>query len=103
MLYATVHAKEYWPLEYEKCQNMHKHLQRMGVVNYQFTVERRMITSPTHPEYKMTLVRWAHDPNTWTNKREVLLETDDTHQMEAALLVLISEAESQVGKSMVLP
>jgi len=96
MLYATVKDKSQWPMKWEKCELMHKHLNRMNW-NYQLIIERRMLFDAFHPEYRGVLVRWTHGPTSVggasVSKHEVLLETFDPEQMESALLMLISEAE----------
>ena len=102
MLYATI-DKQRWdslPAEWDKVQDMFKYLNRM-VWGYQLTMERRMIMSPTHPEFQCTLIRWengtkSNDPK----KREVLLETSDHTQMEAALFMLINEFEPAYKEAM---
>ena len=92
MLYAPVQAKDYWPLEWEKCFNMHKHLNQFSW-NYQFILEKKMFAAYEGPEYMCVLVKWVE--SNVERKRDVLLETDDPKQMEAALLMLINEAEAQ--------
>jgi hypothetical protein len=90
MLYATVKDKSQWPMKWEKCELMAKHLNRM-TWSYQLGIERRMLFDAFHPEFRGVLVKWV--PENDDKKREVLLETSDPEQMEAALLMLISEAE----------
>ena len=92
MLYAPVQAKDYWPLEWEKCFNMHRHLNQMAW-NYQFILEKKMFAVQFGPEYRCALVKWVSEKD--ERRRDVLLETDDPKQMEAALLMLINEAEAQ--------
>jgi hypothetical protein len=83
-----------WPLEWEKCNDMFKYLNRM-MWGYQLNIERRMLYSALHPEYRCVLVKWDEDRanNNEQRKREVLLETSDPAQMEATLFMLINEAE----------
>lgn len=86
-----------WPLAWEKCDDMFKYLSRM-TWGYQLTIERRMFYSETHPEYRCVLVKWVDKENKPVltdrdKKREVLLETTDPAQMEAALFMLINEVE----------
>lgn len=104
MLYATI-DKQRWdslPAEWDKVQDMFKYLNRMAW-GYQLTMERRMIMSPTHPEFQCTLIRWAdgdNKPMLSSRKREVLLETTDHTQMEAALFMLINEHEPAFKEAM---
>ena len=95
MLYAQVKDKGMWPMKWEKCELMAKHLNRMSW-SYQLNIERRMLFDTFHPEFRGVLVRWENNPITRDHKREVLLETSDPEQMEAALFMLISEAEQAV-------
>lgn len=83
-----------WPLDWEKCHDMHKYLNRI-MWGYQLNIERRMFYSEVDPEYRCSLIRWEEHRmnNLDQRKREVLLETTDPAQMEAALTMLISEAE----------
>lgn len=84
-----------WPLEWEKCQDMHNYLQRM-TWGYQLNLERRMLFSETASEYRCVLVKWVNGENRpilKERRREVLLETSDPAQMEAALFMLINEVE----------
>jgi hypothetical protein len=98
MLYAQVNDKSQWPMKWEKCELMHKHLNRMSW-SYQLILERRMLFDALHPEYRGVLVKWENGPTSVggasVSKHGVLLETSDPEQMEAALLMLISEAEEQ--------
>lgn len=104
MLYARMndHKNKHmdWPLEWEKCNDMFKYLNRM-MWGYQLNIERRMLYSALHPEYRCVLVKWEQETPTAQHtqtdlpkkKREVLLETSDPAQMEATLFMLINEAE----------
>lgn len=86
-----------WPLEWEQCNDMFQYLQRM-TWGYQLNLERRMFYSETDPEYRCVLVKWVSEENKPildNKKREVLLETSDPKQMEAALFMLINEVEVQ--------
>jgi len=99
MLYAQVKDKAMWPMKWEKCELMHKHLNSISW-SYQLQIERRMLFDAVHPEFRGVLVKWT--PNTSITRdmvREVLLETGDPEQMEAALFMLINEAE-QAAKAM---
>lgn len=105
MLYATI-DKQRWdslPAEWDKVQDMFKYLNRMAW-GYQLTMERRMIMSPTHPEFQCTLIRWENvelkGPDYNNRKREVLLETSDHTQMEVALFMLINEVEPAFKEAM---
>jgi len=96
MLYAQVKDKSQWPMKWEKCELMHKHLNRM-TWSYQLILERRMLFDSLHPEFRGVLTRWTHGATSVgggiVSKHGVLLETSDPDQMESALLMLISEAE----------
>ena len=105
MLYAQVnHYKNKgkgieWPLEWEQCNDMFQYLQRM-TWGYQLNLERRMFYSEVDPEFRCVLVKWVNEDNKpiltdRDKKREVLLETSDPKQMEAALFMLINEVEVQ--------
>jgi hypothetical protein len=92
MLYGQL-SKDVWatalPLHWEKTQDMHKYLRRMV---YAYTLEfGQAMFSVTEPRFQCTLIRWENHGG--GNKRDVLLETSDPAQMEAVLLILISEAE----------
>jgi hypothetical protein len=98
MLYATIN-KDRWdsiPAEWDEVQDMFKYLNRM-TYGTQLTFESRMFNTGEGYPYRAVLIRWNNitHPDTNTNKREVLLETSDPEQMEAALLMLISEAETE--------
>ena len=95
MLYATI-EKNSWemalPPTWDKVRNMFDYLNRMAW-GYQLTFETKMFATPG-PSIRCVLIKWesggiARD----MKKREVLLETSDPAQMEAALFMLISEAE----------
>ncbi len=98
MLYAQVKDKAHWPMKWEKCELMAKHLNRI-TYNYQLHIEKRMLFDEFHPEFRAVLVKWENNLLTRDMKREVLLETFDPEQMEAALFMLINEAE-QTQKAM---
>lgn len=92
MLYAQVKDKAHWPMKWEKCELMHKHLNSISW-SYQLQIERRMLFDAVHPEFRGVLVKWNNNQVTRDIVREVLLETSDPEQMEAALFMLINEAE----------
>jgi hypothetical protein len=102
MLYAPL-KKEVWgtalPASWDKSQDMFKYLQSM-TWGYQIVFESRMIYSAIEPAIKCLLIRWEDGRNvvkpTGDKNREVLLETSDPEQMEAALFMLINEAEQAV-------
>lgn len=104
MLYATI-DKQRWdslPAEWDKVQDMFKYLQRMAW-GYQLTMEARMFNTQGSYPYQCTLIRWAdgdNKPMLSSRKREVLLETTDHTQMEAALFMLINEHEPAYKESM---
>jgi hypothetical protein len=101
MLYTPVQAKDYWPLEWEKCFNMHRHLTQTGAFNYQFTLEKKMLALRDGPEYRCLLIKWGVQANARNGhrEREVLLETSDPKHMESVLFVLINEAEAQAKEN----
>ena len=99
MLYAQVKDKGMWPMKWEKCDLMTKHLQGI-TYSYQLHIERRMLFDMEHPEFRGVLVKWRANSVTRDMVREVLLETGDPEQMEAALFMLINEAE-QAQKAVV--
>ena len=100
MLYATIdkHRWDSLPAEWDKVQDMFKYLQRM-VWGYQLTMETRMFNTEGSYPYQCTLIRWSDGRNPKPinaidgKTREVLLETTDHTQMEAALFMLINEHE----------
>jgi hypothetical protein len=92
MLYARVNEKATWPLVWEECQDMHKYLNKMSYT-YQLVLEKRMFATQFGAEYRGVLIRWNGKQYPETNRREVLLETDDPAQMKATLFMLINEAE----------
>jgi hypothetical protein len=95
MLYAQVKDKGMWPMKWEKCQLMHEHLNRISW-SYQLSVEKRMLfDAGWYSEYRGVLLKWTPNSMTRDMVREVLLETCDPEQMEAALFMLINEAEEQ--------
>ena len=99
MLYARVSDKSQWPMKWAKCEDMFKYLNRM-TYGFQLQIERRMLFDAVHPEFRGVLVKWSPNSNiTRDMVREVLLETGDPEQMEAALFMLINEAE-QAAKAM---
>ena len=101
MLYATM-DKDRWsnlPPEWDEVQDMFKYLNRM-TWGHQITFESRLFSAPDAPKYRCTLILWESVPPKgnlagYDRKREVLLETSDPEQMEAALFMLISEAEAE--------
>lgn len=92
MLYAQVKDKSMWPMAWEKCELMGKHLNRI-TYGYQVEIHAKMFATREGPEYRGVLVRWGVIRD--EQKREVLLDTDSPEQMESALFMLINEAETQ--------
>lgn len=95
MLYAQIETNSWemaLPPTWDKVRNMFDYLNRMAW-GYQLTFETKMFATPG-PSIRCVLIKWERD----TKKREVLLETSDPAQMEAALLMLISEAEQEDKK-----
>ena len=97
MLYAEFDRKQMLlPIAWDKCEAMFMHLKQL-TWGYQLIAERRMFQTPG-PEYRCVLVKWSSGVSAAVmqdKKREVLLETSDPEQMEAALFMLINEAEAQ--------
>ena len=97
MLYAQL-SKDVWgtalPASWDKAQSMFDYLHKM-TYGYQITFETRMIYSVIDPAFRCSLIRWGENRANGNEprQREVLLETSDPAQMEAALTMLISEAE----------
>lgn len=99
MLYVSIGkhmSEDAWhniPAKWDKAQDMHKYLRRM-TYGYQLDFETKMFAIPDGEPYRCVLVRWENALGSVSQrKREVLLETTDPAQMEAVLLMLISEAE----------
>jgi hypothetical protein len=92
MLYAQVKDKTMWPMKWEKCEAMFKHLNRM-TYGFQLEIHGKMFATQDGPEHRAVLVKWVPNSVTRDMVREVLLETFDPEQMEAALFMLINEAE----------
>ena len=100
MLYAQMTDKAMWPMKWAKCEDMFKYLNRI-TYGFQLQIERRMLYDAVHPEFRGVLVKWVSvgGGNAMSTNREILLETFDPEQMEAALFMLINEAE-QAAKAM---
>jgi hypothetical protein len=81
------------PMEWDKSQDMFRYLNSLAW-GYQLNMEKRMFAT-AGAEYRASLIRWDNNGITRDNKRVVLLETSDPKQLEAALLMLINEAETQ--------
>lgn len=98
MLYAQVKDKSMWPMAWEKCELMGKHLNRI-TYGYQVEIHAKMFvrnqTRSRVSEYRGVLIKWMPNAVTRDMRREVLLDTDNPEQMEAALFMLINEAEAQ--------
>jgi hypothetical protein len=92
MLYARVSDKSQWPLKWEKCEAMFKHLNRM-TYGFQLEIHGKMFATQDGPEHRAVLIKWVNNSVTRDMKRETLLDTCDPEQMEAALFMLINEAE----------
>ena len=100
MLYARVSDKSQWPMKWAKCEDMFKYLNRM-TYGYQLEIHGKMFATQDGPEHRGVLIKWMSvgSGSTISTKREILLETFDPEQMEAALFMLINEAE-QASKNM---
>lgn len=95
MLYGQINRDLHvLPMEWDKSEAMFKHLNKL-TWGYQFQAERKLFQTDG-PEYKCTLVKWERTMNSRESKREVLVSTSDPAQMEAALYMLINEAETQI-------
>ncbi len=94
MLYAQVKDKAMWPMKWAKCEDMFKYLNRMAY-GFQFEIHGKMFATQDGPEHRAVLIKWMSvgSGSTISTKRETLLETHDPEQMEAALFMLINEAE----------
>ena len=84
--------KAMWPMKWAKCEDMFKYLNRM-TYGFQLEIHGKMFATQDGPEHRAVLIKWGNNPLTRDMKREVLLETCDPEQMEAALFMLINEAE----------
>lgn len=95
-VYGQIH-RDAWgtalPICWDKVQSMFKYLNSMSW-SYQLIFETRLISHPLHPSIRCTLIRWEETKT--ERERNVLLQTDDGEQMEAALLMLINEAEQHL-------
>jgi hypothetical protein len=98
MLYAAIKDKAMWPMKWEKCEAMFKHLHRL-TYSYQFEIHGKMFATQDGPEHRAVLVKWVPVDTLRNMARETVLETFDPEQMEAALFMLINEAE-QAAKAM---
>jgi hypothetical protein len=94
MLYAQVKDKTMWPMKWAKCEDMFKYLNRM-TYGFQLEIHGKMFATQDGPEHRGVLIKWVGNYGSPVRdmQREVLLETGDPEQMEAALFMLINEAE----------
>ena len=95
MLYARV-DKEHWPMEWEKCELMFNHLQRI-VWGYQMTLARKMFATEG-ADYECSIIRWENGVSAavkQNKERTVLVISSDPKQIETTLFMLINEAEVQ--------
>ena len=87
-------------MHWDKIHEMYKWLQKVQsrgpylpayAPRYQLLLECRLFSEDEGlvPTFRAALVRWVD------NKREVLLESSNPAQVEAALLMLISSAEDE--------
>lgn len=96
MLYATIDKKlwgVYVPMRWDKVQVMFQHLNRM-TWGYTLEFASSMFNLPEHPPIQARLIHWESSFPA-ASKRVVLVETTEPEQMEAALFMLINEAEAQ--------
>lgn len=82
------------PMRWDKVQSMFLHLNKMAW-GYQMTFDVNVFSSSVQPPYRCTLVRWGSRALI-CQKREVVLQTAEPQQMEAALFMLISNAEQEI-------
>ena len=95
MLYAPVSKRAMWMLAWEEIEYLEKELKRINA-SYQVGAEQRMFAFGDHPEYRFVLLKWSHNPNTFENKREEVLVTNDVQHMASVLKMLILvEGESE--------
>ena len=100
MLYAEIRPSEWGsavPMNWDKSQSMFHHLKKMTNPSsgYQLVFEQRMFYSPLDKLFRCQLVQWRDDG--LVRKRDVLLETTEPEQMEAALLMLIAARKHDDG------
>ena len=80
-------------MEWEKCELMFNHLQRI-VWGYQMTLARRMFATEG-AEFECSIIRWDNKQYPETTRRTVLVISSDPKQIETTLFMLINEAEVQ--------
>lgn len=79
---------------WDKTQEMFKHLNRIRW-GYQLEMQSRILQwSTTESQFRAALIKWEMVDG--TRKREVLVETDDPAQIEAALLMLLNQAALEI-------
>jgi len=104
----TVYARidrEAWgsalPMSWDKTQNMFRHLSTMDY-RYQLTFETNVLANSLAPAIRCSLIRWddrrvsVGGVGPRTSERQVILQTSDPKPMEAALFMLINEAEQEM-------
>lgn len=96
MLYAAI-DKQLWgtqvPMRWDRVQGMFQHLNRM-TWGYTLEFAAPMFNLPEHPPIQARLIKWESHGRP-SNNRTVLVETTEPEQMQAALFMLINEAEAQ--------
>ena len=89
--------KEVWrdtlPMGWDKVQDMYSYLKKHNW-SYQMLFELNIVASSLTPKHRCTLIRWESGALVG-QKREVVLQTTEPQQMEAALFMLINEAEQE--------
>ena len=93
MLYAQMTDKFHWPAEWDMVESMFKHLNSRAW-GYQLVMEKKMFATQYGEEYRASLIKWT--TTDIHRQRDVLLQTSDPKQMEAALFMLINETEAQI-------
>lgn len=85
--------KEAWgsalPIRWDKVRDMFAYLNKT-IWGYQLTFEGNVLANSLEPSIRCSLIRW------YDQRRDVILQTTDPKQMEAALFMLISEHEQEV-------
>ena len=96
MLFASI-DKQLWgarvPMRWDKVQGMFHHLNRL-TWGYQLEFAAPMFNLPEHPSIQARLIKWESHSQT-SSKRTVVVEATEPEQMQAALFMLINEAEAQ--------
>ena len=91
--------KEAWgsalPIRWDKVRDMFAYLNKT-IWGYQLTFEGNVLANSLEPSIRCSLVRWESGSRNVGPKRDVILQTTDPKQMEAALFMLINEHEQEL-------